>query len=73
MPLLLMGNKQRKKLMSYTGKHGMVYEYLGSRSQAPRSINGYPIFFAMRYLNGRDTKIVFRKVAKMGKTMQELK
>jgi hypothetical protein len=73
MILLLMKNRERKKVIKNLGRHGMVYEYLDSRGHAPGSINGLPMFFSMRWLNGHDTKIVFRKADKMREAMKEMK
>lgn len=47
---------------------GMIYEYY---SQAgPTSINGYPIFFSMQYINIHDAKIVWEKVEKIREVLE---
>lgn len=38
---------------------GMIYEYYGK--EAPRSINGYPIFFSCNIVSKDDTKRFFEK------------
>jgi hypothetical protein len=36
---------------------GLIYEYISEA--APRSINGFPVFFSLKILNDEDTRKVF--------------
>jgi hypothetical protein len=53
MPLAFMSAEQRRPLQGA----GLAYEYLDRA--APRSINGCPMFFSVRFLNVADTSKVF--------------
>lgn len=44
----------------YRDDIGMIYEYIDKAG--PRSINGYPIFFSMCYINKADAIKVWEKV-----------
>lgn len=47
----------------YKNDIGMIYEYYDKAG--PRSVNGYPCFFSLCYLNKHDTMIVWEKYAKI--------
>ena len=48
------------------GPMGMMYEYVAKAG--PRSVNGYPMFFSVKYLDPDDTTRVFR----MMKVLEEM-
>jgi len=50
MPLMLMDEMQHKALV----RDGIVHFYGDIKGSAPRSINGFPIFFSMRSINKED-------------------
>lgn len=54
----------------YRNDIGMIYEYIDKAG--PRSINGYPIFFSMCYINKHDAQIVWEKVAKIEEALKAI-
>ncbi len=52
MPLLFMTDVQRKSLI----RDEVIHFYGAIADAAPRSINGYPIFFSMQLLNKEDAE-----------------
>lgn len=57
-PLALMDEKGRELFLAE--KPDLVYEEL--HKAAPSSINGYPIFFSLKFLNTAETTVVLRMV-----------
>ena len=66
-PLSFMDAKQLKKLKRRKVVH--VYEYLDKA--APKTVNGYPIFFSFRLLKKRDWKRLVRYVKRFEKMKKE--
>lgn len=68
MPLALGALSDMTK--EYIASIGMVYEYYDKAGS--RSINGYPIFFSCLLLSMHDTKIVWEKVEKVRKALEDV-
>lgn len=65
MPLMFMDQEQIDKM-----KEHKAYMLYASMSDAgPRSINGYPIFMSMNYIDEEDCKKVFEKYEAMKKAI----
>jgi hypothetical protein len=62
MPLVFMNQEQIDEFKK-PGAVGLIYEYFDK--SAPRSVNGYPIFFSLRTLNVKETEWVFNMVEKI--------
>ena len=54
----------------YKNDIGLIYEYYDKAG--PRSINGYPIFFSLAFVSKKDAKIVWEKVEKIQKIMEDV-
>lgn len=66
MPLLLMSSIDRKTFE----RDNIVHFYESIEKSAPRSINGYPIFFSMKLLNEEDFDRLRDKIAKLKNFME---
>jgi hypothetical protein len=65
MPLSFMEEAELKDLLSQAAV--LFADYKDALS---RSINGYPIFHAIHYLNAEETKIVFNMIKKLEEAQQ---
>jgi len=68
MPLVFMNEKDRKDLIE---KKVTVF-YANMKDAAPRSINGYPIFFSMSYLTDAEWLKVLQYLKKLEKFEKDL-
>jgi hypothetical protein len=55
MPLMFMEEKDRKDLM----EQQVSFFYANMNSSAPRSVNGYPIFYEVGYLNKNEHEVLY--------------
>ena len=63
MPLGLMDNEKMSVFLA--DKPRLIYEYLDSVSPRGLAVNGYPIFFSMRFLNEEETGVVMGYVEEL--------
>ena len=68
MPLGLMKIEQLEKLM----EEGACIFYEEWSKAGPRSVNGYPIFFTMRYMSEEDYRLVDKFFFKLKETQEAL-
>ena len=49
---------------------GMIYEYMSKAG--PRSVNGYPCFGSLAFLNHADTKLVMEKLKEINEALKAI-
>ena len=70
MPIALMKNKDLNKIIKTIGKRGFLYEYYDQA--APRSLNGYPMFFSCQIVGDKDSKRVLEVVKLLENTEKKV-
>ncbi len=68
MPLMFLNKKQFREMKRDCG---MIYEYYDKAGRM--AINGFPMFFSMRYVHKKDVPIVFKYVKKLKKALEGVK
>lgn len=68
MPLVFMDEQQMPLFLAQ--RPNFIFEY--TDKAGPRSVNGYPIFFSMQYLNEEESKIMFDYYDKFVETKKKL-